>query len=851
MYIHTMHTTQRAPTSVGDCDSRSSLSKRTATTSDDASSHHIVYTLHERIDVEAGMRLLSSPPMRDMSRTDTAAWRGYSNAVGLAKQLGGYLPVRYFLRQDKLGFGRYSCEVSVQGCVGIPMYARMMREVRAHLAASTYWDVDMVNSSPALLLQTFDMYAIDAPLLRRYVEHRDECLREVMDACEVGRDAAKALFIRLTFFGCVDAWEAGVGAAKGAMDERAPAWVHDLRGELHAASTELLMHKDFDALKAYVEARKGAASGNRIGKTMSIMLQTKERHCLDALVEAVQLDGRTVGALIFDGIHVEKEPGIDGPDGISMELLARWRAHVRRKTGYDVALVVKAFETNPAWIVSEVEGDTWTEERPTDFWDDEWMSGTGTSMLSYEEMKALWEQRSFKVVAQGKYVREERSQRLIYSRNQLIDAYEHLRYTIVAVKDDGDVKVRRYPFIFGGPSSTAPASWLVDPQIRSYKFMGMYPPPAVGPQGSYNTWDGFNAARYRPTKPVDTNSDAVRAYVTHITRLLHGNATAVDYVLDWIAQIFQEPGIKRGIALILKGGEGAGKNRLVDLLKLMVGEDKFFETAKPSASLYGRFTSSRRDRFLIAINEASGNENFAAADVIKDMITATTFVCEGKCKDAITLPCHARFIFTTNSDNILRVNPDSRRYVVFDVSNELAGNVPYFKALSQHIDDEHGRHELYRALMERDISQVDWVNERPITEYYQRMVDLNLDKEFQYLKTQIVLPAHYDRKPIVSLPARQLFEGFRDWLVDSTTTGSTRYDTNEVKFGGKIGSLVTGSEAMQGVRKRRNERGWVYIFDIEHVCAAMLARKWITAEDFDARRPPRNIPEAWDQVGGS
>ena len=56
--------------------------------------------------------------------------------------------------------------------------------------------------------------------------------------------------------------------------------------------------------------------------------------------------------------------------------------------------------------------------------------------------------------------------RAVYTRHNLIDAYEHLRYTIVTVKEDGDIKVRRNPFIFGGSGSNAPVSWLADPQIR-------------------------------------------------------------------------------------------------------------------------------------------------------------------------------------------------------------------------------------------------------------------------------------------------------------------------------------------------------------------------------------------------
>ena len=38
---------------------------------------------------------------------------------------------------------------------------------------------------------------------------------------------------------------------------------------------------------------------------MAIYLQTKERECVKALVDAVHTDGRSVGGIIYDGILVE------------------------------------------------------------------------------------------------------------------------------------------------------------------------------------------------------------------------------------------------------------------------------------------------------------------------------------------------------------------------------------------------------------------------------------------------------------------------------------------------------------------------------------------------------------------
>jgi predicted P-loop ATPase len=144
-------------------------------------------------------------------------------------------------------------------------------------------------------------------------------------------------------------------------------------------------------------------------------------------------------------------------------------------------------------------------------------------------------------------------------------------------------------------------------------------------------------------------------------------------MLNFITDVFQNPAKKHGIAVLLKGQEGTGKNRTTDLLRVMMGRDKFLQTASPANTLYGRFT-----RLLIVINESNGAENFAASDVIKDMITCDEFQSEGKGTNAYTMSCFARFMFTTNNDNCLRVNPDSRRFFVVEVSSELKGDTDYF-----------------------------------------------------------------------------------------------------------------------------------------------------------------------------
>jgi hypothetical protein len=319
-----------------------------------------------------------------------------------------------------------------------------------------------------------------------------------------------------------------------------------------------------------------------LASILSVHLQTLERRCLDALMDAIIRDGYDVGALIYDGLHVLKCAHLDDSDGVPKSVLKNWRAHVMYTAGYDLELKVKPLDADPSsWL--SCEGSVARDADDDPKWDDSWMDGS--SVMTYAKMKEVWELRAFKVTVCGDYVREEREKHAVYTRSKLMDAYEHLKFADITYSDNGEGRVKTSPFI---------KAWVSDQRLRCYKYIDTYPPPLCCPSHTYNMWNGFAVSKYVPLREVDTGSAGVSAIVEHLHILLDHNQAASDYVLNWIAQLFQQPSHKTGIALLLKGAEGVGKNRFTDVLKLMLGDGLFLETANLGSVLFGRFSDARR-----------------------------------------------------------------------------------------------------------------------------------------------------------------------------------------------------------------------------------------------------------------
>ena len=793
----------------------------------------VLYTLRERVDVEAGERMLASAGMRRLREDCEPYWQSVCNTLAVAKATGGYVTVVYSRPSGCPDYyGRMKANVAVQGVPCTP-YVRMVRDARATMAGAHYVDVDMVNCQPAILAQKLRMHDVPCPLLDGYVTRRAEAIAEVSEACGVDRDAAKNLFIRLMYFGGTAAW-----ANDHAVDpETLPPWVDNLKAEMHRNAEGLMGLPELQEFRAAygrsnasMKEEEGGIPGAftsygdapPIASVMARYLQSAECDCVRALVDAVVADGRAVGGIIYDGVLVERDADRISAAQISGDTLRRWACAVQRKTGLVIELAVKKLTVGPEWAES-------VDEPRMQQLEELWMKGN--LLLSYEDMKRRWESRAFKIVKSGNYVREEVGARDVFSDRMLSDSYKHLHYAVF--KELGALySVTRQPFI---------ARWTKDPRIKSYKDMVLMPPPMVVPPDTYNIWNGFAVERYVPPadRKVDVGSEAVRAYLDLICTLFGHREEDVKYFLDWIAQIFQQPSVKTGIAVLLVGCEGAGKNRATDLLRLMMGsKDRFLQTASPANTLFGRFNSVREGKILVVINESSGSDNFAANDLIKDMITCDEFVSEGKNTNSYAIACFARFIFTTNNENCLKVSPDSRRFFIKEVSSALKGNHDYFRKLSAHIDDEHGRYEFYRLLMDRDISGIDWINGRPVTDYMLSMIDLNLPLEHQFVKETVVKAFHASTDPPVeTMMMETIFRRFMDWLVLRNGSAVAISGMNSKKFGLRLSKLVWTADAntigFKGITKRRVGAGISYTFDVAKLADEMVDKRWAAADEFE------------------
>jgi phage/plasmid-associated DNA primase len=237
------------------------------------------------------------------------------------------------------------------------------RIYRANLCADYYWDVDIVNAQPNLLLQLARRRKLALPQLKYYCHNREKVfalLTPVMGS----REAVKSAFIQTLFGGSVPELEA-------------------LQNEVAALATILSKEAEWAPLYASVVKSEASKSHtNVIGAFLAFVAQTLERQCLEAMDQLFTERGRSVDVLAYDGLMIRKA---EDEAVLDTALLREAETYVSEQLDWTITLAIKPMVlTIPAAELDAIKVMTPAEER----W--AWVrEGTPTALCAfYASLKA-------------------------------------------------------------------------------------------------------------------------------------------------------------------------------------------------------------------------------------------------------------------------------------------------------------------------------------------------------------------------------------------------------------------------------------------------------------------------------
>ncbi|MFB1490763.1 MAG: primase-helicase family protein [Thiocapsa sp. C3-sup] len=153
----------------------------------------------------------------------------------------------------------------------------------------------------------------------------------------------------------------------------------------------------------------------------------------------------------------------------------------------------------------------------------------------------------------------------------------------------------------------------------------------------------------------------------------------------WLARMFQKPQERGHTVIVLKFGEGTGKNIIIDILVRAFGDHA--SLAVKSDDLVGKFNDHLATSVLVFANEAVWGGSKDQEGVLKSLITDEDLPVERKYVPKYRVRNCVHLIMASNNDWVAPVGLDDRRFLILDVSEHRKGDTAYFKRLAEHIDN--------------------------------------------------------------------------------------------------------------------------------------------------------------------
>lgn len=168
-----------------------------------------------------------------------------------------------------------------------------------------------------------------------------------------------------------------------------------------------------------------------------------------------------------------------------------------------------------------------------------------------------------------------------------------------------------------------------------------------------------------------------------------GNIEHTRWVLDWFCDIIQAPGgragigsagFKRsGVSLVVRGGQGTGKDSIVEPMMSIL--DKYAITLTEIQQISQNFNAYLEDCLLVFGNELIWGGEKRAGNKMKEIITGKSLRIEPKGLDSYQAKNFVRFFAASNSEWVIPAEEDERRYTVFDIGSKYCKNAEWFIAM--------------------------------------------------------------------------------------------------------------------------------------------------------------------------
>jgi len=595
--------------------------------------------------------------------------------------------VKYF---QVNGVGRYFAKggLSLQN---IP------RKIRGSISEEFYYDLDMQNCHPVILLNLFKKHQINHSSLEKYVNSRDSVIAALCKKNpDVSKSEAKTLILKI-----INNGEYFYKKVKNKTT-----WLKEYFIEIKAGLGELSRVKlaEYNEAVAYC---KDSDKNNVLGRFISCVLCAKENELLKLavgyLIEKNVIQGNAV--FCFDGIMLKKELV---RDDIKEHIEAIEK--IFKENGECLKLVVKPMESynmSDRDAIVEYCKNKMEEQIEIDILEnnnneDVLIDNKVEYRKLFKESEYYWYDFVQDVCRRGDLLKAQVENKFKCNINKVMfRCFDGSRYIIKISKDKlfyinsklPEETVHWYEIDESG--KVTQKSQTLGKVITGHGWMEhihfynsiTFDPSNKDSDYIFNTWTGFKADLL-DEKEVELNKHKLEPIFDLLKNVWCGgnNGNLFKYVISWFHHAFRYPYRKNKVALILYSAlQQVGKGIFINefLIPHIYGKSLSMSMAGLEG-IVTHFNSHLMNKLFVNCDELQSisGDFHGTFDALKKIVTDPTITINIKyCEPITNYPNYMDIICSTNNVDSFKMECGDSRYCVLECSPMYRGNQKYFKDL--------------------------------------------------------------------------------------------------------------------------------------------------------------------------
>jgi len=420
---------------------------------------------------------------------------------------------------------------------------------------------------------------------------------------------------------------------------------------------------------------------NLYGTFLSHIIQTEERYCMLAMKAYLETLNIKVDVLCYDGVMIRKGEYI-----IDNNLLRGISNAIKESTGYIVKIKEKPF------IFFEIPNIDDTEE-----------VAPGLTRGKYNKYVEEWHKNHFYYKPTNQIA--EVDDNGVVHLYDLKHAAELYRTTWIHIRSDKFADYIPLMNVWNNDLNKR----IINKMSYIEKGEGIYTMP-------------FNFIYEKHELNEEKKAYHIELFET-LLRVNCGNDTVLmDYVRKYIVHLLKHPFDLPGVALIISGDKGIGKDTLINfIMECVIGDDKS-QNYTDNKQFFEKHDNGKQGKFLIKLEEASRGNCLENSAVLKATITAKALTFNPKGSKAYTFENYGRYIFTTNLTNPVEVSNGERRFVIIRASSKMKGNLTFFNTIYKDLFTFEAGRSVADYLLQIDITNFS-IRKLPVNIYQDAVIE--------------------------------------------------------------------------------------------------------------------------------